>query len=153
MNDNNLRGPETQDGSNQNEKNKKQFSLEHWHYVALFLMFYDMAVACGSYFVALWLRFDCRYTTIPREYWSAWLKFIPIYALATVVVFWCLRLYRSIWRFASFNELKRISLGSVILGVLHAVFITLMFHRMPISYYIIGFAIQFMLAVLVRFSY
>ena len=132
---------------------KKSRLFEHWHMVALFLMAYDLVAGLGSYFVALWLRFDCRFTEIPNECLTAWLYFAPIYAIASIVVFWVMRLYQSIWKFASFVELKRIALSSVILGVFHALFITLLFQRMPISYYLIGFAIQFLSVVFVRFAY
>ena len=132
---------------------KRTKGFEHWHFVALFLVIYDLVVGAGSYFVALWLRFDCQFTEIPYEYLIAWLKFAPIYVVTSVVVFWMMHLYQSVWKFASFVELKRIALGCVILGIFHTVFITLFFQRMPISYYLIGISIQFMLVLFVRFAY
>ena len=127
--------------------------FKHWQLVSIFLVLYDLAAVTGSYFLALWVRFDCRFGEIPSELLLAWLKFTPIYAVVSVVVLWGMRLYRSIWRFASFIELERIALASGILGVFHAVFITLLFQRMPITYYIFGIAIQFMLTLSVRFAY
>lgn len=62
--------------------------LEHWHKVALFLIIYDVAVVMGSYFLALWLRFDCRFSQIPDWYLTPWLKFAPIYGVISVIVFW-----------------------------------------------------------------
>ena len=118
-----------------------------------FLMIYDVMAAAGAYFFALWFRFDCRYTTIPRNYLVSWLCFTPIYAALSIIVSWFLRLYQSIWKFASFVELKRVAYSSLILAILHAVLITILFERMPISYYIIGAFIQFMLMLAVRFSY
>ena len=117
------------------------------------LICYDAIVSVGSYFAALWLRFDCNFTEIPKEYLTPWLNFSLVYAIATVLVFWCLHLYRSIWRFASFYELERIALASGILGIFHTLFITILFKRMPITYYVIGVFIQFLFTVLVRFSY
>lgn len=127
--------------------------IEHWHIVTICLMLYDAVAINLSYFLALWLRFDCHYSKIPGEYFAAWLKFTPIYAAVSIVVLWMLRLYRSIWRFASFDELKRIILSSILLGLFHSVFITLVFLRMPISYYIIGIAIQTALILFIRFAY
>ncbi|MBQ3483148.1 MAG: polysaccharide biosynthesis protein [Clostridia bacterium] len=116
-------------------------------------MLFDLAAVAGSYLLALWLRYDCHYTEIPREDLSAWLKFTPIYAAVSIAVFWALHLYQSIWKFASFNELKRISLASLLLGTVHTVLITLIHQRMPISYYVIGIIIQFLLVLCVRFAY
>lgn len=44
---------------------KRNRMFEHWHIVALFLIIYDLVAGAGSYFVALWLRFDCHFTEIP----------------------------------------------------------------------------------------
>ncbi len=141
------------DFNNKSSIQRKTKLFEHWHIVALVLALFDLAAVSGSYFLALWLRFDCHFSEIPNEYLMAWLKFVPIYAIACIVVFWCLHLYRSIWRFASFVELERVSLASFILGVFHAVFITLLFQRMPITYYVFGIAIQFMYTLVIRFAY
>lgn len=131
--------------------NIKKF--EHWHKIAVYLIIYDIAVAVGAYLVALWLRFDCRYSEIPHEYLVAWLRFSPIYAIMSIAVLWKFRLYQSVWRFASFIELERIAISSVVLGAFHTLCIWILFKRMPISYCILGFALQFLLTVFVRFSY
>lgn len=135
------------------DKKRKRFSLEHWHKIAVFLMIYDMAAMSGAYFLALWLRFDCRFTEIPPHFMTAWLNFLPIYVAVGIAVFWGFHLYQSLWRFASYIELKRVMLASGVLGVFHAVVITILFQRMPIAYYIIGAAVQFMLVLVVRFAY
>lgn len=139
--------------NNPNMPYKKKRIFEHLHIAALFLIIYDLVVGAGSYFVALWLRFDCHFSEIPHEYLIAWLKFAPIYAVASVVVFWVFHLYQSVWKFASFVELKRVVLSCVILGAFHALLITLLFQRMLVSYYVIGIAIQFMLVLFIRFAY
>lgn len=132
---------------------RKRFVLEHWHIIAMFLMIYDFAAVNGAYFFALWLRFDCMFSTIPRDLLMAWAKFVPIYTLVCLLTFWKLRLYQSIWRFASYNELARVLAATAITAVIHAVGITVLFQRMPMSYYLVGAGIQFLLTVGVRFSY
>ena len=128
-------------------------SLEHWQKIAIILVIYDVIMVNLSYGFTLLVRFDLRYSSIPGKYLTAWLHFIPIYTLFVLVVFWYLRLYKSIWRFASFSELWRIAASSLITGVFHAVAITLLFERMPMSYYIFGAMLQFLAVVAVRFSY
>lgn len=135
------------------QRRGKDLGFEHWQLVNIFLMLFDLVAVVGSYFLALWLRFDCHFDEIPYDYFMAWLKFTPIYAVVSIVVFLRLRLYQSIWRFASFVELERITLSSLILAVFHAVGISLVFHRMPVTYYLFGAAIQFMLVLSVRFGY
>ena len=133
------------------EKMKKGF--EHWQVVTVYLMIYDAIAINLSYFLALWLRFDCRYTAIPRDFFYSFLKFMPIYTVFSLVIFWLLRMYKSIWRFASYTELLRVTASTAITAVFHGVFITVIFGRMPISYYLIGAVIQFILVLAVRFSY
>lgn len=137
----------------QTEKAHRKPGMKHWQWVNVFLMLFDLTAAVVSYFLALWLRFDCQFSEIPQTFLDAWLKYMPIHAVLSIVVFLCLRLYQSIWRFASFVEAERIVLGSVILTVSHAVGITLLFRRMPITYYFIGAFVQFALVLTIRFGY
>ena len=128
-------------------------SFERLHMKDLLFMLYDMTAVTVAYFFALWFRFDCNFSEIPEFYLMSWLKFVPIYAVISIAVFWIFHLYQSIWKYASLSEVKRIMGASSILAILHTVLITWMFGRMPISYYIIGVAIQFMLIISVRFAY
>ncbi len=132
---------------------KKKFALLHWHKVVLCLMAYDIVAMSISYIFALWLRFDCNYSEIPGQILAGWLYFTPVYVLFSMVVFWALHLYQSIWRFASYTELKKVAISSIITAVFHTVGITVLFQRMPISYYLIGAGVQFALVLLVRFAY
>lgn len=127
--------------------------MSHWKVIAFYLAVFDVIAVNASYFLALWLRFDARYSNIPQEYLHAFLQFAPFYTIFTLLVFLGLRLYNSIWRFASFNELNRITAASLITAVGHTAAITFFVDRMPISYYIIGAVTQFVLVTGVRFSY
>lgn len=132
---------------------KKKLRLEHWQVIALYLMFYDAIVVNVSYALVLWLRFDCRYQSIPKEYLEAWIKFAPIYTMFCLVVFWYLRLYRSLWRFASYHELARVLTASGITAAFHVAAITILFERMPITYYAFGAMLQFICVLGIRFMY
>lgn len=136
-----------------NKKSKHRKLLEHWQFVSLYLIVYDIIFCNLSYFGALWLRFDLKYTAIPREYLFKFLKFVPIYSIAVVLVHLLNRLYQSIWRFASSSELKRVILATVTLCCFHTGMITLVFGNMPISYHLTGAFFQFLFVIGVRFSY
>ena len=127
--------------------------IAHWQVISALLLLYDAISVSVSYLIALWLRFDCRFTLIPEEYYSAWLRFIPFYAVVCLAIFWVFKLYQSIWRFASFNELERIIVANAIAGLVHIVAITLLVYRMPISYYAMGIVLQTIFVVGVRFAY
>ena len=134
-------------------KKQPRYSIGRVQIIDLFMMLYDVAAVSLAFFIALWFRFDCKFSEIPRSYLMGWLKFVPSYAVISLAVFHIFHLYRSIWKFASFVELKRIFWATAILGVVHAVGITVLFERMPISYYIIGIAIQLFMITAVRFAY
>ncbi len=127
--------------------------IAHWQVISTLLLAYDAVSVSVSFLIALWLRFDCRFTLIPQEYYSAWLRFIPYYAVICLAIFWGFKLYQSIWRFASFNELERIILANTIAGLVHIVGITLLVYRMPISYYAMGIVLQTIFVVGIRFAY
>ena len=127
--------------------------FEHWQKVAVLLMVYDVIAVNVAYFLALWFRYDCMYDAIPDELLVQFLKFAPIYSAICIGVFLWLRLYNSIWRFASFNELMRVLSATAITSVAHTAGMHLVFGWMPKAYYIMGTGAQLLLLVFVRFSY
>ena len=135
------------------EKKQKRRRIEHWHVIAALLVLYDIVAVNLSFFAALWIRFDCSFGDIPLHYLESYLKFAPFYTLLAIPVFWGLRLYKSIWRFASITELLRVMAATGATALIHIVGITAFVERMPISYYVFGIAIQFLLLLAVRFSY
>ena len=127
--------------------------IEHWKLIAFFAVIYDFAVVHVSYFLALWLRFDCNYSAITPRYLKAYTSFITIYAVLAVIIFHFFHMHRIMWRYASITELIRTALGSMLSSVLHALGISLLVRRMPIAYYVLGGIIQFILVAGVRFAY
>ncbi|WP_331656679.1 nucleoside-diphosphate sugar epimerase/dehydratase [Oribacterium sinus] len=135
------------------EKRGQGFRLEHWHIIALGLMLYDSLALSFSFLIALWLRYDLRYSTIVPIYIERWKSFVPVYIMVSLGVFWILKLYKSIWRFASYSELLRVSMAIAICSVFHIIGITVFWGRMPISYYVIGAILQYLAVLGIRFSY
>lgn len=137
--------------SESNKKNK--WKMEHWEVVSIFLAAYDFLAVAASYFAALWIRFDCRYNAIDERYLYGYFHSILLYCAFCVAVFWYFRLYKSIWRFASYSELMRVILSTVITGMVYAVIMTAFVLRMPVSYYAFGILIQFSATLGIRFAY
>ncbi len=135
-----------------NKRNRKKLA-GHWQNVATLLVLYDLAVINFSYITALWLRYDLKFSTINPSYLKAWASFTPIYSVFCLIVFWRTRLYKSIWKYASYTELLYIIKATIITAVFHILFITVFFRRMPISYYIMGPTLQFIFMTIIRFSY
>ncbi len=144
---------------------KKERKIQHWQWVAAILVVYDFFMLNLSFFLALWLRFDCRLANVEPEYLKAYLYFTWIYALLGVLIYRFCGLYHSVWRFASFMELVRIVKAVVITFFLHCIgiipfvmffskeYLVNSYFRMPYSYYFVGIVLQFMLTMGARFSY
>ena len=138
---------------NESQCTRKPRKLEHWKKIGLIIGLYDLLAVSASYFFALLLRHDFRFSLINPEYVETWERFTPIYAIACLVVFMLLGLYKSIWRFAGLNEFYRILIASLSMSLVHVAATLVFYIRMPISYYMIGALVQFVLVLAIRFSY
>ncbi len=116
------------------------------------MMLYDFAAVCGAYFLALYLRFDCVYSAIQARFMIPYKSFILPYGLGCIVVFRLMKMYNSVWRYASYTEFTRTLTGSLVTSAAHTVLITVIFRRMPISYYLMGAFFQFALLIAARFG-
>lgn len=127
--------------------------MEHWQIMALCLMICDFLTIHLSYFIALWVRFDCVYSAIPKKYLNGYLKFIWVYAIGAIGLFWVFRMYRSMWRYASYGELIKTFAGSITSSIIHMIVISTLYGRMPLSYYVWGAILQLILLLIPRFSF
>ena len=134
-------------------KSKKTGKIQHWHIVSALLVCYDIVAVAASYFLALLLRFDLHYGSIPHKYLSIFLKSIPFYVVICVILFFLFHLYASIWRFASYRELRNLIFATLISISINIIGVSVFLGRMPISYYVFGLAGQFILTLGIRFSY
>ena len=144
------------------QNKKRGLRFEHWRIISLGLMIYDAVAVNAAFYIALWLRYDCKFADIPIFYVEALKHFAPIYAVFCILIFWRCRMYNTIWRFAGAHEMYRALVatgmtlvfqiaGTIILT--HVMGTTAQMPRMPITYYCIGIAVQFVLTMGVRFSY
>ena len=132
---------------------KRSFSVEHWQKINVLMLIYDFLTIAFSFFFGLWLRFDFRFTSIPQPFLSVYYKIIIPYALLSIAIYWMMRLYKSIWRFASYDELSRIVMATTVCGIINFVVTRIFGARMPSSYHVIGYLMQLLFATVIRFSY
>ena len=126
---------------------------EHWKNIAILLMVFDAGAIFFSYFLALFLRFDFIYSAIPSEYLNKFYLLILPYIIGSIIIYSHARLYKTIWRFASYNELIRsitANLSCICLLFAVTVFAGL---RMPWFFYFFGGVLQFVSTTGIRFSY
>ena len=140
---------------------KHKFRINRSTVAVILLFVYDAFSVNFSYFLSLWLRFDCRISEIDPNYINAWLKYIPINTVVSLAIFSFFKLYRSIWTFASYREFFNVAYATVCTFVANSLGITVlvnyltdkMVRRMPYTYYVFGIILQFMFVLFVRFAY
>lgn len=130
---------------------RTEWRLPRWKVVTLYLMAYDAMAVNVAYFAALLLRFDLHYSSIPQNYLHNYLSFTGIYTVFCLILFFKCKLYQSIWQYASITEATRVVAASAIVTLFQIVGMSVLFGRMPISYYIFGSLFQFALISTSRF--
>ena len=120
---------------------------------AVFLLLFDICAINISSLVALMLRFNGPLNVVPSRYLDPILGNMILNTVITLGLYWILRLYKSVWRFASIHELKLIAISTF--GSVLAHFVILFVRDVPMyrSYYILYGATLFILTVISRFSY
>ena len=68
-----------------------------------------------SFFLALWMRFDFKFQSIPENYLYGFTSQILFWVLICIAVFVLLQLYQSVWIYVSITELIRILIAYAIL--------------------------------------
>lgn len=116
-------------------------------------MIYDFITICFSYLFGLLLRFDFNFLSIPTKYLNVYYKLIIPYALLSIAIYWAGKMYNTVWRFASYTEIKNTLLATTTCSIINYLICLLFGARMPLSFHIIGYVMQLIFAVAVRFIY
>lgn len=120
-----------------------------------FILLLDIIAVNASYFLALILRFSLGWRTDPLidKYLDTVIHFAPIYTVICIALFLIFRLYGGMWRYAGVADLNRVFFSNVISSSLHVLLTLLFYERMPISYYVMGAAMQLVAVGIIRFAY
>ncbi len=123
----------------------------------IFLMCYDMIAVFSASILALLVRFDFHLTSIPPRYLDEVWKALPYLMLATLAVFWGLRLYSSLWSYAGALEMMYI-VSACILDTFAAAAVILVrnggdIYAVPRSFYVLYGIFLVMLIMGCRYSY
>ncbi len=92
----------------------------------ILLIFLDILSVIFSAFFALFMRFDFVVSNIPLRFLEPVAQMVWVYIIVTLIIYWALRLYKSVWRYASAKELINIILGVAASGlailIIHKIF-------------------------------
>lgn len=120
--------------------------------IIILLLLLDAICIAGSFFAALWLRYEFSFSAIPTHYVSAFYVYIGVWIIISLVVFAFLKLYNNILSFAGQGDLLRIIAAYVILAVIGVVLVAIFDVNMPRSCYVLGWIFSFITTVAIRFA-
>lgn len=117
------------------------------------LVIYDIAAVCLSEYLALLTRFDFRMSNITEEYlWHA-VQYTPINLICTIVIFALAKLYNSLWRYASVQEMINVVMACTLSAAVMETGMHMMILSMPRSFVILYVFFLLMLVASSRFAY
>ena len=111
----------------------------------------DIAALVISSFLAINLRFD--FNNVPNLYFNNAMNYLLIDAILLEVVFIFFRLYKSVWKYASIDELINVVLACTEFELATFLYKTIFKISLPISYYLLQLMILIFLVGGFRYSY
>jgi len=137
------------------EKTRKPFNFKIF-YRRTALVIYDIISIVASAYLALLIRFELDFGSVPSHFLHPIEHFLPINVIITLLLFYIFRLYSSLWAYAGEAELQSIVISSALSGV--ANLIGLQFFKegaiaVPKSYYILYVFVLIAFMFVSRFSY
>lgn len=117
----------------------------------LILGFFDILIINLAYFLALYFRFDMNFMAIPVDYLDSFETYAIFNTIITIAIYGLHKMYNMILEYASYKELINITQAVILSLISHAVLMTIFVYKMPVSYYVFGFMIQYVLTVASRF--
>ena len=112
----------------------KNLVKEKWVNIFLFI-FSDILLLAASSVLAILIRFD--FSDVPDLYMSNAYGFIAFDSLIMLIVFLILKLYTSVWKYASVFELMNIVAGCIITELAMYIYKSMLSIKMPGSYYLL----------------
>ncbi len=106
-----------------------------------------------SYCFALWMRFDFRFSMIPKEHIDKLGKFLPAILAASIICYLIFHLYQSVWSYVSIQEAIFIARAYLVIAILAVLLFFIPPLRIPISCLIVGFLLSGFFCILIRFGY
>ncbi len=119
----------------------------------LFLLLCDIAVITVSSGMGLLLRFDLDPGKVDLLFIESVWRYLPVNIIMTLIVFYFLRLYHSLWRYASVTEMQNVFSACMLSAILQFFGMYGLHYPVPRSYYFLYAGVLLLLTLGVRFSY
>ncbi len=119
----------------------------------IMLIILDIFSINMSSYLALLVRFELRWTSIEPECLIAVNRMCIFNTVVTILIFFMLRLYHSLWRYASVREMVNILLACFISSIIHITSLFVYYRYFTKSYIMIYTLLLLLMTLMIRFSY
>ena len=119
----------------------------------LIILIADILAVILAYGLALWLRFDMRYSNIPGEYLRGFMYYVILASVITIASYSVAKSYRSVWTYAGISEVLRTFVASIVAAAITGIAFSISVTRMPISFYLVGWGLMFGFTAAIRLMY
>ena len=92
--------------------------------------------------LALWMRFDFQWNSIPEEFLDKALAYAPFYTIITLIIFAVFGLYTSLWRYAGIYEMVMLESAMILTTVIQIVGMKIAGFTMPMAYFVFSFILN-----------
>ena len=137
------------------EKTRKPFNVKLFYRRTCLVIYDVISIVLASYVAILW-RYDFHLDEIPGHFMQPIEHFLPVNILVTLIVFYIMRLYSSLWAFAGETELQNIVVAcvlSMLAGAVGLQFFKVTSRAVPRSYYPAYMAVLVVCIFASRYSY
>lgn len=133
------------------DKNTNFLKIPFNRILALVLL--DILSIFAASFFAIYMRFDFSFAGIPPEFFHKFENILIPNIVLTLLFFVLWKLYKSVWRYASANELINIVFATACAAVAQMIYCSVFQQRMPRSYYILYWFVLTAMTCCIRFGY
>ncbi len=119
----------------------------------MFLFLCDIVVIIVSSGMGLLLRYDLIPGKVDRLFLESVWAFLPVNLIITLIIFYVLKLYHSLWRYASVTEMQNVFSACMLSAITQFFGLRILKLPVPRSYYFLYAGALLLLTLGVRFSY
>ena len=117
------------------------------------LILCDTAVIIAASALGLLLRFDLNPARVEMRFVESLWRYLPINIICTLIIFYILKLYHSVWRFAGIVEMQNVTAACIMSSIIQYAGLSILEYPVPRSYHFLYGGMLFFLTLGNRFAY
>lgn len=117
------------------------------------LILLDLLIMTAAGLLALLIRFEFDWSAVDSRFIAVYMEHLPVHLVITVAVFWLLRLYHSLWLYASMTEAINTCIACALVALTEPFVIWMFGGILPRSYYPLSFVFSLIGTAGMRLGY